>query len=172
MELYGHTVIKKNGVVVFDKHNLIRPPIRGYLANSLGGETNAIGDFADPPHAAGNSRAIQGASLFSEADTAGTFSTVLAKHGIGISDNTVAAGSIRPMETTVATEADNEFGAKWLGKFVASAPVQFRTAWLGWQSNDDGTALPFDVTYAFQSFPTQALATNDVLNIEWELYIA
>jgi hypothetical protein len=190
-QLRGHTRIWKNDELVFDKDNAIvngstlissRNGLKAYLAQTMFGGT-VVGTPGTVEDCAID-------NLFDTSDTGtppsnsnymlsgnGAIAAAFDDH-----DGIIIAAIDAPLEDCFAMITTNvaktqNYGRKWKGVFTATGARQFSLACIGHGLITNSTELTgitemFDTPYANQTFTTVVLATNDVLTIEWEIYIA
>ena len=190
--VYGRTKVFKNGELV---HNELKPMFAdGSNQNAIvgGSAQNAATVPTTPPNglkayfAQSMSRNVNAGltSLFStpfviSADGGAVPAGEQNKSGIAIfgsSDSTQVGGGSTMITTNIA--ASNTYGRKWRGELTATTASQFSFAVIGYDIGNtfDGGGGNwvgnFVTPFATQQFPTQTLATNDTLTIEWEIFIA
>jgi hypothetical protein len=170
--VYGRTKVFKNGELV---HNELKPAFEdGSNQNAIFGGTGTTSPTGLKAYFAQSMSATIDRSLSSlfengDIDISSGLSGLTGTAGIAVSSDAESfSADGRSMVTTTLTAA-NTYGRKWRGVLTADGPRQFAAARIGngVQAGGDYTTL-----YATQQFPTQTLATNDTLTIEWEIFIA
>jgi hypothetical protein len=172
--VYGRTKIYKNDVLV---HNDLKAlDADGFTPNAIvggSGTTSPTGlkaYFAESMSSAVD-RALNDLFDDDEIEPTGSGTTQTDKDGIIVAGALGVFGGAQGAFTTVTTSiaAANTYGRKWRGVISPGTARQFGAAKLGYSLTNAGD---FVTSYATQQFPTQTLAANDTLTIEWEVFIA
>ena len=147
LRIHGHTTIKVNGKVVFDKHNTIGGDLLDYLSKSI---------------YQGIDKAIKDANLYTT-DAGGVSSSTG-----GISYNLSAPSFVygKTMVTTRIT-ASASYAVRWRGTHTASQNETISDLNLGLGSNGSGI-LQQATIFATQT-PNIQLNNGDSLTVEWEI---
>jgi hypothetical protein len=179
--VYGRTKLYINGKLV---HNETKPvDVDGFNPNAIiGGDIDGITGlkayFAECMTSNVN-RALVTADLNAtrvQISPAGSNTGASSgKHGIIVANGPDdGAGPVYTIGTIVQSPS-NTYGRKWRGTITAPTPVQFSYAAIGHGIKAESESVVTDnflTTYATQTFPTQVLATDDQLTIDWEIFIA
>lgn len=170
IKLHGRTLIRKNGLLIFDSSNIILNELRQYAADVLNEDVGTFKAISDP--LLDENKIIDEVPYTGSQD--GKSGIILADASTSFYGTTVF--KIATMITTdISAEASGNYAKKFRGVYTADGAQQFGAALLGHAITLDETEppiKPFDTEYARQSFSTITLADGDQITVEWEIQVS